>query len=63
MDDPKLCKDCAHFSYPSCRSPENMKQDLVNGGIRPYNTPAYLREAEDKCGPKAKWFEPIKVAA
>jgi len=54
----KACKDCHFYDQSwgdSCNRPELRRFDLVDGELPSY--PLQNREAEDRCGPGAKFFE------
>lgn len=61
-----LCKDCAHFIHNGARCGRSqMAPDFVYGTPR-QNFSAQderLWDIENGCGPKAKFFKPIPVAA
>jgi hypothetical protein len=59
-----LCKNCQHAkigTFTRCLHPKNMRVNLVEGGTSTIQTPMFLRDHADLCGPEGSWFEPIKV--
>ena len=59
-----LCVDCKYYQYISfrgsheCMNNKNLAKDMVSGGLKPRWDAWFLRDKEDMCGIKAKWFEP-----
>ena len=57
-EQPVLCRDCRHArvgTFIRCWHPNNVRADLVAGGMRPVQTAEWLREHD--CGFEANWFQ------
>jgi hypothetical protein len=62
----KICKDCRYYSsnyiyFHHCNHPTNLRINIVNGLFEPKNTAFGMRNDENLCSLKAKFFKPIKV--
>ena len=72
-EEPNYCVDCKYCDrFLNCKSPQNKKpdwEDVVTGkmvkGLYRNRTCRENRNRgvyiSDSCGPKARWFEPIKA--